>query len=380
MRRVLLASLLFLGLLVTACAPAATPTEAPASTGPTPAVQSEPVVAPTLAPASIQVTGAGATFPYPLYSRWFYEYAFVDPSAHFNYQSIGSGGGIRQITAKTVDFGGSDAILNAEQKAAAPGLLMLPTVAGAVVVAYNIKDNDGNEIASGLKLTPEVIAGIFLGDITRWNDPKLVALNPDARLPAQDITVARRSDGSGTTFLFTSYLSQVSEAWKSKVGAGTSVEWPVGIGGKGNEGVAGIIKQQPGGVGYVELAYAKANKIAYATIQNQAGQFVEPTLESTTAASDAFADQMPEDMGQLLVNAPGRDSYPLAGYTFLLVYQDSTDCLKAAKIAEFVRWALTEGDKYASELDYAPLGSKVEAAVLRRLESLTCGGKPVLSQ
>jgi phosphate transport system substrate-binding protein len=342
----------------------------------------EPVTAQaTAAQGSIQLTGAGATFPFPLYSRWFYEYAFVDPSVRFNYQSIGSGGGIRQITAKTVDFGASDAILNDEQKAAAPGLEMFPTVAGAVVVAYNVKDTDGNDIPGGLKLTPDVIADIFLGKITQWNDSRLATLNPDVKLPSQEIVVAHRSDGSGTTFLFTSYLSQVSEEWKAQVGAGTSVEWPVGLGGKGNEGVAGVVREQPGGLGYIELAYAEQNKIPYAFVQNQAGKFIEPSLASITAASNAFGAEMPEDMGQLLVNAPGDDSYPIAGYTFLLIYQDMPDCAKARKLAEFVQWALTDGDQYATELLYAPLGTSVEQKVIERLQGLTCeGGKPVLGQ
>jgi phosphate transport system substrate-binding protein len=342
----------------------------------------EPVAAQaTEAPGSIQLTGAGATFPFPLYSRWFYEYAFVDPSVRFNYQSIGSGGGIRQITAKTVDFGASDAILNDEQKAAAPGLEMFPTVAGAVVVAYNVKDADGNDIPGGLKLTSDVIADIFLGKITQWDDTRLATLNPDVKLPSQDIVVGHRSDGSGTSFLFTSYLSQISEEWKAQVGAGTSVEWPVGLGGKGNEGVAGVVREQPGGLGYIELAYAEQNKISYAFVQNQAGKFIEPSLDSTTAASNAFVAEMPEDMGQLLVNAPGDDSYPIAGYTFLLIYQDMPDCAKARKLAEFVQWALTEGDQYATELLYAPLGTSVEQKVIERLQGLTCeGGKPVLGQ
>lgn len=342
----------------------------------------EPVTAQAMAaPGSIQLTGAGATFPFPLYSRWFYEYAFVDPSVRFNYQSIGSGGGIRQITAKTVDFGASDAILNGEQKLAAPGLEMFPTVAGAVVVAYNVKDADGNDIPGGLKLTPDVIADIFLGKIIQWDDSRLATLNPDVKLPSQDIVVAHRSDGSGTSFLFTSYLSQISEEWKTQVGAGTSVEWPVGLGGKGNEGVAGVVREQPGGLGYIELAYAVQNKIPYAFVQNQAGKFIEPSLDSTTAASNAFVAEMPEDMGQLLVNAPGDDSYPIAGYTFLRIYQDMPDCAKARKLAEFVQWALTEGDQYATELLYAPLGTSVEQKVIERLQGLTCeGGKPVLGQ
>ncbi|RMF34092.1 MAG: phosphate ABC transporter substrate-binding protein PstS [Chloroflexi bacterium] len=334
------------------------------------------------APAgTVQITGAGATFPFPLYSRWFYEYASVDPTVRFNYQSIGSGGGIRQIMARTVDFGASDAILTEEEKAAAPDLRLFPTVAGGVVIVYNLQDAQGNPIPKGLKLSPDLLADIFLGRVTRWNDPRLTALNPDLALPDQEIVVAHRSDGSGTTFLFTSYLSLVSPTWEQEVGAGKSVEWPVGLGGKGNEGVAGIIRQQPGSLGYVELAYAVQNGLAYAFLQNRAGAFVEPTLESITAASDAYADQMPEDMAQLLVNAPGEASYPIAGYTFLLLYQDMPDCGKARKMVEFLRWALTEGDVYARELLYAPLGSRVEQKVLDRLQTLTCeGGKPILEE
>ncbi len=333
---------------------------------------------PTTAPGSVQLTGAGATFPYPLYSSWFYQYAFVNSGVQFNYQAIGSGGGIAQVTAKTVDFGGSDAILNSDQRAAAPTLDMFPTVAGGVVLGYNVNDADGNPIPTGLKLTGPVIADIFLGNITKWNDPALTALNPDIKLPDSDITVAHRSDGSGTTFLFTSYLSQVSDGWKNGPGAGTSVEWPVGIGGKGNDGVAGVIKQQPNGIGYIELAYAIQNKISYAFVQNQAGQFVEPTLDSVTAATAAFADQMPDDMGQLLVNAPGDTSYPIAGYTFLLIYQDMGSCAKASELKAFYTWALTNGDQYATDLLYSPLSDAVQQKALAKLDTLTCeGGQPI---
>lgn len=364
--------IVMLALLVTACAGGSQPA------GSVPGKQQSSQAA---SGDTIQLTGAGATFPFPLYSRWFYEYAFIDPEVRFNYQSIGSGGGIRQITAKTVDFGASDAILNEEQKAAAPGLEMFPTVAGAVVIAYNVKDADGNDIPSGLKLSPDVIADIFLGKITRWNNPHLTELNPDVKLPDRDIIVAHRSDGSGTTFLFTNYLSQISQEWKTRVGASTSVEWPVGLGGKGNEGVAGVVRDQPGGLGYIELAYAVQNKIPYATVQNQAGKFVEPSLDSITAASDAFGSEMPAGMGQLLVNAPGDKSYAIAGYTFLLIYKDMPDCTKARKLAGFVQWAMKDGDKYATELFYAPLGSSVKQKVLERLNGLTCeGGKPVLGQ
>jgi phosphate transport system substrate-binding protein len=328
------------------------------------------------APAgSVQLTGAGASFPYPLYSRWFYEYAFVNPVPRINYQSIGSGGGIRQITEKNVDFAGSDAILNEEQRAAAPGLMMLPTVAGAVVLAYNVQDPAGEPIPTGLKLTPEAISAIFLGQIVKWNDPVLVELNPEATLPDLDITVAHRSDGSGTSFIFTSYLSAVSDEWQSRVGSGTAVEWPVGLGGKGNEGVAGIVKEQPGSVGYVELAYATQNKLPYAYVANQEGLYIEPGVASTTAASNADVANMPEDLGQVLANAPGADSYTISGYTFLLVYQDMPDCEKALQVQSLIRWAMTdEADALAIELQYAPLGDAVKAMVLERVDGMTCNG------
>lgn len=332
------------------------------------------------AAGSVQLTGAGASFPYPLYSRWFYEYAFVNPVPRINYQSIGSGGGIRQITEKNVDFAGSDAVLNAEQKAAAPGLMMLPTVAGAVVLAYNVQDAAGEAIPTGLVLTADTVAGIFLGQITRWNDPLLVADNPDVDLPDTEIIVGHRSDGSGTTFIFTSYLSAVSEEWLSRVGAGTAVEWPVGLGGKGNEGVAGIVKEQPGSIGYVELAYAEQNKLAYAYVENQSGNVIEPGLDSTTAASNEAIADMPEDLGQVLVNAPGADSYPIAGYTFLLVYEDTPDCDKARQLQELITWAMSDdADAYAEELLYAPLGDDVKALVMERVNGMTCnGGQPIV--
>ncbi|MGI6367210.1 MAG: phosphate ABC transporter substrate-binding protein PstS [Anaerolineae bacterium] len=349
-------------------------------------VEKQVTVMPTAAPeepqaaaGSVQLTGAGASFPYPLYSRWFYEYAFVNAVPRINYQSIGSGGGIRQITEKNVDFAGSDAVLNDEQKAAAPGLMMLPTVAGAVVLAYNVEGADGEPLETGLVLTPEVISGIFLGQITRWNDPQIAASNPDVQLPDAEIVVAHRSDGSGTSFIFTSYLSAVSEEWLSRVGAGTAVEWPVGLGGKGNEGVAGIVKEQPGSIGYVELAYAVQNKLAYAYVQNQAGNVIEPGLESTTAASNEAIADMPEDLGQVLVNAPGADSYPIAGYTFLLVYEDMQDCDKARELQKLITWAMSpEADAFAEELLYAPLGADVKALVQARVDALTCNGQPIV--
>ncbi len=384
--------------VLSACASTSTPTVTPAEPEVVEKVVKETVIvekevekpvtvvvekeAPTVerpAPGSVQLTGAGASFPYPLYSRWFYEYAFVNPTARINYQSIGSGGGIRQITARTVDFAGSDALLNEQNKADAPGLMQLPMVAGAVVLAYNVEDAAGEPIPTGLALNGQLIADIFLGKITKWNDPALVELNPEINLPDEEIVVAHRSDGSGTSFIFTSYLSQVSEEWANEVGAGTAVEWPVGLGGKGNEGVAGLVSQQPGSIGYVELAYALENELSYAYVVNSAGNLIMPTVESTTAASNAAVSQMPEDLGQLLVNAPGEDSYPIAGYTFLLVYEDMEDCDKARELISFIRWALSDaGDVAALELHYAPLGDEVKALVLGRLEGITCnGGQPV---
>ncbi len=334
-----------------------------------------PTAAPTAAPAgSIQLNGAGATFPFPLYSRWFYEYAFVDPSVKFNYQSIGSGGGIKQITAKTVDFGGSDAILNDEQHGAAPGIQMLPSVAGAVVPTYNVSELQNLD---PLVLDAPTLSAIFLGQITKWNDPAIAALNPGLSLPDKDILVVHRSDGSGTTFIFTDYLSAVSEEWKNTVGKGSSVEWPVGLGGKGNEGVAGTVSQNDGAIGYVELAYAKQNKLAIAKMINAAGTVVEASASSTQKAMADFGEDMPDTLARSIVNASGADSWPIAGYTYLLVYMDQTDCTKAQKLVAFVHWALTDGSSFAAELEYVPLPDNVRELVFARLGEITCNGAPL---
>lgn len=334
------------------------------------------VVETTEAPAvgSIQMNGAGATFPFPLYSRWFYEYAFIDPTVRFNYQSIGSGGGIKQITEKTVDFAGSDAILNEEQYAAAPGIQMLPSVAGAVVPTYSVSEL---KEAEPLVLDAATLSNIFLGKITKWNDPAIVALNPNLPLPDKDIIVVHRSDGSGTTFIFTDYLSSVSEEWKNTVGKGTSVEWPVGLGGKGNEGVAGTVSQNDGSIGYVELAYAKQNKLAIAKMVNAAGKVVEASLETTQNAMADFGDEMPDTLARSIVNAPGENSWPIAGYTYLLIYMDQSDCEKAQKLVQFIRWALTDGSQYATELEYVPLPENVRKLVFAKLDQVTCNGQPL---
>jgi phosphate transport system substrate-binding protein len=315
------------------------------------------------ASAQLMINGAGATFPYPIYSKWFDEYAKVDPSVRFNYQSIGSGGGQKQILAQTVDFGASDGPMSDDNLAKAPGkLLHIPTVAGADVVAYNLPGNPA------LKLDGNAIAGIFLGQIKKWNDPKITALNPGVTLPDQEIVVVHRSDGSGTTYIWTDYLSKISPEWKTKVGTNTSVNWPTGIGGKGNEGVAGQIKQTPGALGYVELIYAVQNKMPYADVKNPAGNFVKPSLESVTAAL-ATAD-IPDDFRFSMTNAPGQDAYPIAGATWLLVYQQQENAAKGKKLVEFLKWSLTDGEKMAKDLQYAPLPESVQQRVLKRIEEI----------
>lgn len=309
------------------------------------------------------INGAGATFPYPIYSKWFDDYAKVDPSVRFNYQSIGSGGGQKQILAQTVDFGASDGPMSDDNLAKAPGkLLHIPTVAGAVALTYNLPGNPS------LKIDGETIAGIFLGQIKKWNDPKIAALNSGASLPDQEIVVVHRSDGSGTSYIFTDYLSKVSSEWKTKAGTNTSVNWPIGLGGKGNEGVSGQVKQTPGALGYVELIYAIQNKMPYADIKNSAGEFVRPTLESVTAAM-ATAN-IPDDFRFSMTNALGKDSYPIAGATWLLVYEQQKDPAKGRKLVEFLKWALTKGEEMAKDLDYAPLPPQLRDRVLKRASEI----------
>jgi phosphate transport system substrate-binding protein len=352
-------------------------TNAPSPTG---GASATPAAATPTAPAgSVQVSGAGATFPFPLYSRWFYEYAFVDPSVHFNYQSIGSGGGIKQITEKTVDFGASDAILNADQFAAAPGIQMFPAVAGAVVPVYNIAAlvDPNTKVATPLTLDAATLSGIFLGSVTKWNDPAIVALNPGVTLPDLDLIVVHRSDGSGTTFIYTDYLSNVSADWKNNVGNSSSVEWPVGLGGKGNEGVAGTVLQNDGAIGYVELAYAVANKMAMFTLVNAAGTTIAASLDSTRSAMSDFGGDMPDTLARSIVNAPGAQSWPIAGYTYLLLYMDQTDCTKAQKLVEFIHWAQDKGTQFATELNYVALPDNVKQQMLAKLDEVTCNGAPL---
>ncbi len=281
---------------------------------------------PRLAVAQLLINGAGATFPYPLYSKWFDEYTKVEPGVRFNYQSIGSGGGIRQITERTVDFGASDGPMTDEQLKKAPGeLLHIPTVLGADVATYNLPGSPK------LRFTGELLADIFLGKITKWNDERITALNPGIPLPNQPILVVHRSDGSGTTYIWVDYLTKVSREWAEKVGRGTSVNWPVGLGGKGNEGVAGQVKNTPGALGYVELAYAITNRLPVAELRNQAGQFVEPTIESTTAAAASAATNMPADFRVPLTNPAGQHAYPNASFTWPPVYKAQPDQGKARR-------------------------------------------------
>ena len=331
----------------------------------------------SLAPAAAAQTlinGAGATFPYPIYSKWFDAYTRVDPEARFNYQSIGSGGGIKQISSRTVDFGATDGPMTDEQLKQAPGeLLHIPTVLGADVVTYNLPGSPK------LRFTPDVIADIFLGKITKWNDARLTAVNPGVGLPDQPIVVVHRSDGSGTTYIWVDYLSKVSAEWQQKVGKGTSVNWPVGLGGKGNEGVAGQVKNTPGALGYVELAYAAKNALPVALVRNAAGKFIEPTIESTTAAAAGAARSMPADFRVSLTNPPGDEAYPIASFTWLLLYREQPDQAKGRAIVNFLWWMSYEGQKSAADLLYAPLPPQVVKQIEARIKEINYQGKPLLA-
>lgn len=333
-----------------------------------------------LAPAALAsqlsntLTGAGATFPYPLYSKWFDMY-HQKTGIEINYQSIGSGGGIQQIKAGTVDFGASDAPLSdARLKEMPRRLLHFPTVGGAVVLAYNLP-----MVKAPLMLTPDAVAGIYMGKITTWNDKRIAAANPGVALPGAPILPVHRSDGSGTTNIFTTYLSAVNAPWKEMVGANTSVSWPVGIGGKGNEGVSGLIRQTQGSIGYVELAYAKQNHLPVAHVRNRSGKFIEPTLASTTAAAEGAAPMLTKDVRVPIANSPAPDAYPICGLTFLLVYQDQKDPGKGHALAGFIDWAIHDGQAVAPTLDYAPLPAAVVKVNEGSLRKLTIAGKPLLA-
>jgi len=315
--------------------------------------------------ADTALNGAGATFPYPIYSKWFSEYHKQHPDVQINYQSIGSGGGIRQVLAGTVDFGATDGPMSDDQLSQAKTkILHIPTVLGAVVPAYNVPG-----VKEELKFTPDLLAGIFLGRISNWNDAAIAKVNPGVTLPNQPIVVVHRSDGSGTTFVFTDYLSKVSSDWKSTVGKGTSVKWPVGLGAKGNEGVAGMVRQMEGAVGYVELIYAEQNKITYGSVKNAAGSFIKASLDATKAAA-ASVKNMPDDFRVSITNAPGKDAYPIASFTWLLIPSQSKEPAKGKILVDFLNWMLENGEPMATQLTYAPLPQAVADKVRATIKQI----------
>lgn len=320
-----------------------------------------------------ELTGAGATFPYPLYSKMFSEYDKAC-GVKVNYQSIGSGGGIRQLQEQTVDFGASDGVMDEKQKAQAKGgaVLHIPTVAGAEAIVFNVAGIKRGQ----LKLTPEVLAEIYLKKISNWNDPKIKALNPGVKFPDLTIAVVHRSDGSGTTFIFTNYLSKVSSEWKDKVGFATSVNWPGDVGGKGNEGVANSVKQIPGAIGYVELAYAQQNKMDWAQLQNKAKKFLDPTLEGASAAADIA--NLPDDMEVVITDSSNPAAYPISGFTWLLIYENQTDPAKADAVAQLASWVITDGQKFAAPLDYAPLKGVAQKKAMALVKKIKANGALVM--
>ncbi|MFL6209736.1 MAG: phosphate ABC transporter substrate-binding protein PstS [Pyrinomonadaceae bacterium] len=322
---------------------------------------------------AILLKGAGATFPNPLYQKWLSEYDKVNPNVKIDYQSIGSGGGIQQIQAQTVDFGASDAPMSDDdlKKAPAP-ILHIPTVLGAVVVTYNLPG-----VTGALRFAPDVLADIFLGKIKRWDDARIKADNPGVTLPNTDIAVVHRAEASGTTAVFTDYLAKVSPAWKEKPGAGKSIDWPVGQGGKGNEGVSGQIKQQPNTIGYVELAYAAPNKLPVALIKNKSGNFVTPALDAVTAAAAESVATTPADLRVSITDAAGAQAYPIASYTYILIYQEQQDAAKGKALVDFLWWGIHDGEQFARDLQYAPLPPQIAQQAEQKLNSITAGGKPL---
>jgi phosphate transport system substrate-binding protein len=322
------------------------------------------------AQGALSINGAGATFPYPMYSKWFDEYHKKNANLQINYQSIGSGGGIKQVTEGTVDFGATDGPMNDDQLKAyqekhGSGILHFPTVLGAVVPTYNIAGVD-----AALNFTPDALAGIFLGKITKWNDPAIADANKGVKLPAADIVVVHRADGSGTSYCWTDYLSKVSEEWKTKVGKGTSVNWPVGLGGKGNEGVTGTVKNTPNSIGYVELIYAESNKIPYGSVQNSSGVVVKASLAAVSAAAAGAAKDMPDDFRVSITNAPGNASYPISTFTWLLIPQKFADATKRDALKGFLKWALGDGQSYAEALSYAKLPKEVVAKEVKAIDKI----------
>jgi len=323
--------------------------------------------------SEVRLQGAGATFPNPLYQKWISEYGKAHANVKIDYQSIGSGGGIKQIQARTVDFGASDApMTDAELKASPAELLHVPTVLGAVVITYNLPGTP-----RPLRFSPDVVADIFLGKIAKWNDARIKADNADANLPASDITVVHRAESSGTSFVFTDYLAKVSADWKQKVGADKAPNWPVGQGGKGNEGVTGQIKQQPNTIGYVELAYATQNKLPVALVRNASGNFVEPTIDNVTAAAAASAATTPDDLRVSITNATGANAYPISSYTYILVYKDQSDATKGKTVVDYLWWGIHDGESFAKDLQYAPLPAEIVKRAEAKIDSITSGGKPL---
>jgi phosphate transport system substrate-binding protein len=319
---------------------------------------------------SVNLQGAGATFPNPLYQKWLSEYGHVHPNIKIDYQSIGSGGGIKQLKEQTVDFGASDSPMKEEDLKSAPGeIVHVPTVLGAVVITYNLTG-----INQPLRFSSDVIADIFLGKIKKWNDPKIAADNAGVNLPATDITVVHRSDGSGTSAVFTDYLSKVSPEWKEKVGAGTSPSWPTGVGGKGNEGVTGQVKNTPNTIGYVELAYAVQNKLPVAQVKNLSGNYVTPSIESVTSAASASAANTPEDLRVSITNATGPQSYPISSYTYILVYKNQKDAGKGKALVDFLWWGIHDGEGFAKDLQYAPLPADIVKRAEGKINSITANG------
>lgn len=315
--------------------------------------------------AETNLNGAGATFPNPIYQKWFSEYHNAHPDVKINYQSIGSGGGITQLQSGTVDFGASDGPMNDEQLAKTPfKVFHIPTVLGAVVPVYNIPG-----VTAELKFTPDVLADIFLGKIKKWNDPRLAKANPGVKFPDADVIVVHRTEGSGTTYIFTDYLSKVSADWANGPKKGTSINWPVGLGGKGNEGVSGTVKQTEGSIGYVELIYALSNKMSYGSVQNAAGQFVKASLASTTAAA-ASVKEMPDDFRVSITNAPGKDAYPICSFTWLLVPVEWSDAAKQKTFVDFLNWMVDKGQAFTTDLSYAPLPANVAKKVKARIKEI----------
>ncbi|HEX7942812.1 MAG TPA: phosphate ABC transporter substrate-binding protein PstS [Gemmatimonadaceae bacterium] len=322
---------------------------------------------------STELTGAGSSFAYPIYSKWAAMYA-QKSGVHVNYQSIGSSGGIRQLSDLTVDFGASDGPMTDQQMAAAKGgaIMHVPSVLGAVAITYNVP-----EVTRPLRITGDVLADIYLGKITRWNDARLAALNPGVPLPGSDIVVVHRSDGSGTTYIFTDYLSTVSSAWAGGPGKAQTINWPVGLGGKGSEGVTGVVKQTPGAIGYVELSYAKQNQLPVALLRNAAGQWVAPTIDGVTAAAAGAVAKLPTntDYRISIVNAPGKGAYPISSFTWILLYQNPEDARRGRALVDFLRWALHDGEAVAPSLDYAPLPPSMVKMLDRRLNAINLAAK-----